>query len=241
MTDPLRALGSGRARRTGALVGLLLSSVVGTAGAQQRGAVTSPATPPTAPTGASAPSADSIAAASVAALDAFTLRQAPFASFSASAQAIRDSIVALARAQIGRRYVLGGQSPQRGFDCSGLVRYVMAALSIDLPRTANQQARVGREVPRDTSLLRPGDVLTFGRGKRISHVGIYVGSGRMVHASTKARRVIETSLIRPEGPLIKPWRGARSVVGVTDSATVADARLSMAGSSSSAAPPHGQR
>jgi cell wall-associated NlpC family hydrolase len=238
MTDLLRAHGSGRARRTGALVGLLITSVAGTAAAQQREAavIARPA-----PSGPSAPSADSIAAASLAALEAFTLRPSPFGAFSASAEAVRDSIVALARAQIGLRYVLGGQSPQRGFDCSGLVKYVMAALSIDLPRTANQQARVGREVPRDTALLRPGDVLTFGRGKRISHVGIYVGNGRMVHASTKARRVIETSLIRPDGPLIKPWRGARSVVGPADSASVADGRLSLAGSANPGASPHAQR
>ena len=228
MRDLLRARGSGRARRTGALVGFLLSSVAGTAHAQQHTAAAAP-TPPTAPTRTLAPSADSISAASVAALDAFTLRPSPFAAFGASAEAIRDSIVALARAQIGLRYVLGGQSPQRGFDCSGLVRYVMAALSIDLPRTANQQAHVGREVPRDTAVLRPGDVLTFGRGKRISHVGIYVGNGRMVHASSKARRVIETSLIRPNGPLIKPWRGARSVVGPADSTAVPDGRLSIVG------------
>ena len=222
MTDPLRALGSGRARRTGALVGLLLTAAAAKAPAQQRD---SAAAPPAAPT----PSEDSIAAASIAVLSAFESRPSPFAAFAASAQAIRDSIVALARAQIGRRYVLGGESPRRGFDCSGLVQYVMAALSIDLPRTANQQARIGREVPRDTSRLRPGDVLTFGRGTRISHVGIYVGNGRMVHASSKAGRVIETTLIRPQGPLNKPWRGARNVVAATDSGATIDGRLSIAG------------
>lgn len=136
----------------------------------------------------------------------------PFAAFSRSALGIRDSIVALARAQIGRRYVLGGESPKRGFDCSGLVRYIVAALHISLPRTAAQQARVGERIPTDTSRLLPGDLLTFGRGKRISHIAIYVGNGKMIHASTKAGRVIETDLLRPPARGIKPWRGARRLV-----------------------------
>ena len=133
----------------------------------------------------------------------------PFSAFSESAQSLRDSIVALARAQIGKRYVYGGESPSRGFDCSGLVQYVAAALQIRVPRTARLQARVGDAIPADTSRLLPGDVLTFGSGKSISHVGIYVGDGRMVHASTAAGRVIETKLLRPRVSGIKPWRGAR--------------------------------
>lgn len=133
----------------------------------------------------------------------------PFTAFNESAHSLRDSIVALARAQIGKRYVYGGESPKRGFDCSGLVQYVAAALHIRVPRTARLQARVGDAIPADTSRLLPGDVLTFGNGKAISHVGIYVGDGRMVHASTAAGRVIETKLIRPPVHGIKHWRGAR--------------------------------
>ena len=136
----------------------------------------------------------------------------PFAAFSMSAQGLRDSIVALARAQVGRRYRLGGTSPERGFDCSGLVQYVMTALGTDVPRTAREQARRGAAVERDTSRLRPGDLLTFGNGSRISHIGIYVGDGRFVHASSVAGRVIESPVHRPRTPLIKPWRGARRVL-----------------------------
>ena len=133
----------------------------------------------------------------------------PFSAFSESAHSLRDSIVSLARAQIGKRYVYGGESPSRGFDCSGLVQYVAAALKIRVPRTARLQARVGDAIPADTSRLLPGDVLTFGSGKSISHVGIYVGDGRMVHASTAAGKVIETKLLRPHVSGVKPWRGAR--------------------------------
>jgi uncharacterized protein YfaT (DUF1175 family) len=137
----------------------------------------------------------------------------PFALWSESAQKLRDSLVSVARAQIGTRYVFGGTTPN-GFDCSGLVRYVMAALKVELPRTAAQQARIGDEVSTDPTSLRPGDLLTFGRRGRggVSHIGIYVGQGRYVHASSVAGRVIESDLNRTGSPLIKAWRGVRRIV-----------------------------
>jgi cell wall-associated NlpC family hydrolase len=137
----------------------------------------------------------------------------PFALWSESAQKLRDSLVSVARAQIGTRYVFGGTTPN-GFDCSGLVRYVMAALKVELPRTAAQQARIGDEVSTDPGSLRPGDLLTFGRKGRsgVSHIGIYVGQGRYVHASSVAGRVIESDLNRTGSPLIKAWRGVRRIV-----------------------------
>ena len=135
----------------------------------------------------------------------------PFAAWSASAQNLRDSIVAKARGQIGTSYRLGGTKPNFALDCSGLVKYVMGALDVMLPRTAQKQATVGREVPKDLAALKPGDLLTFGRGKRISHIGIYVGEGRMVHASTSQRRVIETRLSE-RSPLIRQWKGVRRLV-----------------------------
>lgn len=138
--------------------------------------------------------------------------QRPFAAFSDAALSLRDSIVAVARAQIGKPYRLGGANPGRGFDCSGLVRYVLGALRISLPRTAAQQAALGTAVPKDTTRLRPGDLLTFGRAGRITHVGIYVGGGRYVHASVTAGRVIETSLSRTASPLVRTWRGGRRVL-----------------------------
>lgn len=134
----------------------------------------------------------------------------PFAAFSAGARSLGDSLVALARAQIGRRYVFGGATPQHGFDCSGLVRYVLAALHIDIARTANEQAHAGATVPRDRAQLRPGDLVTFGPAKHpIDHIGIYVGDGRFVQASSRAGRVIETPLDRRLIHGAKPWRGAR--------------------------------
>lgn len=133
----------------------------------------------------------------------------PFAGISASLQTFRDSLVSRARAQIGTRYKLGGTAPERGFDCSGLVRFVAKAFDIKLPRTARQQATMGQAIPKDLAAMKPGDLLTFGRGTKISHIGIYVGEGRFVHASTSQHKVIETSLVGTRSPLIKQWKGVR--------------------------------
>jgi len=143
----------------------------------------------------------------------------PFEAFSNSAHNLRDSIVALARAQIGTKYKRGGTSP-KGFDCSGLIKYIMAALNLDVPRTARQQAVVGLAVNKDTSHLLPGDVLTFGKTKKgVSHVGIYIGDGKYIHASSAAGKVIESKIDRPYSPLIKMWKGARRMLSLDDSAT----------------------
>ena len=150
----------------------------------------------------------------------------PFAKFSASMESLRDSIiVSVVRNQIGTRYVPGGTSPTSGFDCSGLVKYVMAALQVSLPRTAAQQARMGLALGRDSTRLRPGDLLTFGRTRdgTVSHIGIYIGNGRYVHASSKAGRVIESPLDRPASPLIRKWHGSQRVVaGTADAGTRGD-------------------
>ena len=140
----------------------------------------------------------------------------PLSAFSRSALSLRDSVVALVRAQLGRRYRHGGTSPEHGFDCSGLVKYVMAAFHIDLPRTARLQAKTGAPVPRDTTALQPGDLLTFGHGA-VSHIGIYVGDGHFVQASSVAGRVVESRLNRPLVHKVKPWRGARRLFAPDDS------------------------
>lgn len=147
-----------------------------------------------------------------------TERARPFAAFSASASALRDSIVARAKAQVGTRYVRGGSDPAKGFDCSGLVKFVMGAFSLDLPRTARQQARVGGVVARSAQALKPGDLLTFGNSKKgVDHIGIYIGEGRYIHASSVTGKVIESPLDR-RGRRIKPWLGARRLLAVSDSA-----------------------
>lgn len=149
----------------------------------------------------------------------------PFAEFSTSALNLRDSVVAVARAQVGKRYRTGGTTPERGFDCSGLVKYVLEAMRVDVPRTSREQSRIGAAIPRDTTQLRPGDLLLFGKPKSgVSHVGIYVGNGRYVHASSVAGRVIESPLDRPPSALIKAFKSARRILAgdsIVVAATVA--------------------
>ena len=131
-----------------------------------------------------------------------------------------DSAVAIARRQLGIRYVFGGTSPERGFDCSGLLQYTMRALGLQIPRTAAEQARAGREIPRDTSQLRPGDLLYFGQRGRVTHVGMYVGGGRFIHASSGSRRITESRLDRPQSSLVRAWYGVRRLFS-DSTATVA--------------------
>jgi cell wall-associated NlpC family hydrolase len=155
-----------------------------------------------------------------------TAPKKPFAALSASMQSFRDSLVARARAQIGTRYKFGGTAPEGGFDCSGFVRFVAKAFDIALPRTAHQQAKMGVPVPKDLAAMKPGDLLTFGRGSKISHIGIYVGEGRFVHASTTKHEVIETSLVGTHSPLIKQWKGVRRMASGT-SVKLRDSVLAM--------------
>ena len=111
-----------------------------------------------------------------------------------SADRLRDSIVSIARQQIGTPYVWGAETPGRAFDCSGLVKYVMSWFSVSLPRTANEQAYAGIRIGRDLDRMKPGDLLTFGTGRRITHIAIYSGNGRYVHASRPGVGVVESAL-----------------------------------------------
>ncbi|HEX8271736.1 MAG TPA: C40 family peptidase [Longimicrobiaceae bacterium] len=165
--------------------------------------------------------------ASVLAAPGRSAAQQPAAAATASRAAPAadsGSVVALARAQLGRRYLFGGTDPERGFDCSGFTRYLMRALNVQLPRTASEQAAAGREVPRDPARLRVGDLLTFGRGGRITHVGVYVGGGRYIHASSYAGRIVESRLDRRESSLVRAWMGVRRLVAEGDSAAALAAR-----------------
>ncbi|NLY54863.1 MAG: C40 family peptidase [Firmicutes bacterium] len=93
----------------------------------------------------------------------------------------RQAVVNTAYRYRGRPYVFGATGP-RTFDCSGFVRYVYRQHGIYLPRTAAAQSRVGTLVSRNNRAL--GDIVffrnTYKRG--ISHVGIYVGNNRIIHA-----------------------------------------------------------
>lgn len=108
-----------------------------------------------------------------------------------------NAVLFRAIALVGTPYRYGGDTPQGGFDCSGLVDYVFRdAAGIDLPRTSTRMSDLGhRELPLDA--LQSGDLVFFAAGRRVSHVGIYVGTGRFVHAPNTGGTVRLDSLDGP--------------------------------------------
>ena len=110
---------------------------------------------------------------------------APSSVIAAPAPAPRALVVATADALVGTRYRYGGSSPKSGFDCSGFVRWVYSQQGIELPRTARGLSAAGARVPARRAELLPGDLLFFAeRGTHITHVAIYAGDGRIIHASS---------------------------------------------------------
>lgn len=121
-----------------------------------------------------------------------------------------NGVIMRALGLVGTPYRYGGNTPESGFDCSGLVNYVYRdMLDLRLPRTSRELAQI--QGPRiDESRLAPADLVFFGTPGSVSHVGIYVGEGRFVHAPSSGGTVRLDSL---DGAY---WRdhysGARRVV-----------------------------
>lgn len=97
-----------------------------------------------------------------------------------------EEVALRALAMIGTPYQYGGNGPQN-FDCSGLVQYIFRGVGIEVPRTAAEQYEATQSI--DLSDLRPGDLLFFRIHGRISHVAIYAGERRFVHAPQTGRTV----------------------------------------------------
>ena len=99
-------------------------------------------------------------------------------------------VIPTAERYLGTPYRYGGTSPVTGFDCSGFVQYVFARNAVHLPRTSRQQAKVGVALPRNWRSLSQGDLVMFAeRGEPISHVAIYAGHNRIIHASASGGEV----------------------------------------------------
>jgi len=109
-----------------------------------------------------------------------------------------DRTLTQARDYLGAPYRRGGSlQTSHSSDCSGFVQFIYKKANIDLPRSSSEQAREGAIVARnlDFAMMRPGDLLFFRRGGRqIGHVGIYLGDGKMIHASGRRLGVIITDL-----------------------------------------------
>jgi hypothetical protein len=118
--------------------------------------------------------------------------------FAPAASAAR--VVPTAEHYLGTPYRYGGTSPITGFDCSGFVQYVFARNAVKLPRTSRQQAKVGSAMPRSFKSLAPGDLVMFAeRGEPISHVAIYAGHNRIIHATSSGGSVRYDDLGTPRG------------------------------------------
>jgi cell wall-associated NlpC family hydrolase len=100
-----------------------------------------------------------------------------------------SEIVIQAMGLLGVPYIRGGTSEEKGFDCSGFVRHMYEkSVGLVLPRRAEEQAKVTEEIKR--SELKPGDLVFFNTLKRtFSHVGIYVGDGKFIHAPRPGKAV----------------------------------------------------
>jgi cell wall-associated NlpC family hydrolase len=104
--------------------------------------------------------------------------------------AVAARVLETADRYVGVPYVWGGNTPEGGFDCSGFTRYVFARQGIQLPRTSREQAHAGLGVAVDFAALLPGDLLLFAEpDEAVSHVAIYVGDGRIIHASSAGGEV----------------------------------------------------
>lgn len=152
----------------------------------------------------------------------------------ASSSGSKAGLVRTALSAMGTRYRWGGTS-RSGFDCSGFTGYVFRQHGVSLPRTSIQQSRTGSSVSRGN--LKEGDLLFFNtRGNRVSHVGIYIGGGRFVHASSGGGRVRTDSLSKSY--YANRFAGARRVGGTlsTSRSSSTSSRSSRSRSSSARLP-----
>ena len=100
-----------------------------------------------------------------------------------------QNIVRTASSQEGKQYRMGGASPSRGFDCSGLIWWAYRQNGLKVPRVTVDQARAGYAVPKSSP--RPGDIMVFrtSSGPRGLHTGIYAGNNTFIHSPSRGKTV----------------------------------------------------
>lgn len=116
------------------------------------------------------------------------------ASYSDAKHANKSAVINTAKKMLGVKYRYGGSSPGTGFDCSGLVQYTHHAAGISLPRTTGQQYRRAKPIQR--KYLKAGDLVFFktALSRAVSHVGIYLGKNKFIHAPSSGKEVTITSM-----------------------------------------------
>ncbi len=139
--------------------------------------------------------------------DADTLDDAVITDEDIAAIDPRQELSQFAMQLLDIRYHRGGSVPATGFDCSGFVHYVFAQVfGVDLPQNSASQYEIGKQVARKD--MKVGDLVFFKtHGKRISHVGIYLGEGRFIHSPTTGERVRVSNLA--ENYWARRFAGAR--------------------------------
>ena len=152
--------------------------------------------------------------ASIPTLPAYSSSE-PAEPLSAAGSALAYDIVDTAIGVMGEPYRWGGTSTDDGFDCSGLVYYAYTSHGVTVPRVSRDQASAGRSVPRDVATLEPGDILLFANGgSNVSHVGLYVGNGRFIHATSSGG--VKVSELEASDAYnrwwLERWVGARRVL-----------------------------
>jgi len=148
-------------------------------------------------------------------LDGRAVRIEPSALAVAARARPAQDIIALAEQFLGLAYLWGGTTSY-GFDCSGFVQFVFGMNGYSLPRDADMQFSVGRPVESRVD-LRPGDLVFFSTYKAgPSHVGIYIGDGRFIHAGSAGVAINSFDPNRPDysEKLDKAYIGARRIIGV---------------------------
>ena len=106
---------------------------------------------------------------------------------------LEESIVKLAKSNIGVKYRSGGADPKSGFDCSGFVYYIFKENNISIPRTSKMQSKSGETLGRDE--IKIGDILSFDttNAGHINHSGIYIGDGEFIHSSSGRAKSVTVS------------------------------------------------
>ncbi len=114
--------------------------------------------------------------------------------FGSRSNALGLAAAKTARQCVGTPYRLGGHTPKEGLDCSGLTSYVYGRHGVKLPPSSAKQAKMGRFVKKP--YLQPGDLIFFstGQGRQVSHVGIYIGDGKFIHAPGTGKTVTTATL-----------------------------------------------
>lgn len=102
--------------------------------------------------------------------------------------AVRTAIVAYAKQFLGNPYVYGGTSLTNGADCSGFTMRIFEHFGVSTGRTSRDQASNGKQI--SLSEIQPGDLLFYASGKTINHVALYIGDGKIIHASTSKTGII---------------------------------------------------